>query len=288
MLLLCSIFAKIKSMHNTITALFAIFTCAICNGTAAVLQKISADKEHKVKSLDIRLLWRLLHDLPYISGVVLDILGWLLTLYAVRYLPLFLVEAVIASNIIITALIERVFRRQNLQTKSYLAICLIIIGLVTLAVASSPERAAPVTDVLRWMIILTPIPLALAGYVLAKKQSYIAAISLAALGGLAFGGTSLLGRVFNVSQPVWHTIYSPVVYAIIASGILGILLFSTALQRAQATTINASMTASQTLIPAIVGIVFLGDEARNGLWFLVVLGSLMTLGGVIALTSSKS
>jgi drug/metabolite transporter (DMT)-like permease len=281
-------FAKIITMHNLTIPLIAIFACALCNGAAAVLQKISADKEVGVKSLDVRLIWRLLHDLPYVGGIVLDILGWLLTLYAVRYLPLFLVEAVIASNIIITALIERLFRHQKLQAKSYLAIILILTGLVMLAFASSPERAAPISDLLRWLIILTPIPIGFVGFILAKKQSRLSAIGLATLGGLAFGCTSVLGRVFNFSKPVWHTIYSPAVFAILASGGLGILLFSTALQRAQATTVNASMTASQTLIPAVIGIAFLGEDARNGLWFLVVLGSVTTLGGVIALTSNKT
>ena len=37
----------------------AAVACAICNGSAAVLQKLSADKVKNVKSLDAGLLWRL-------------------------------------------------------------------------------------------------------------------------------------------------------------------------------------------------------------------------------------
>lgn len=267
-------------MPNYSIPMLAALACAVCNGTAAVLQKISADKEKDVSSLDARLLWRLVQDKPYAGGVALDILGWSLTVFAVQYLPLFLVEAIIAANIVVTALIERLFRHQKISPKAYLAITIILAGLVLLALAASPEKAEPISNTLKWLIVLTPVPIAMAGYVLARGKSYGTAIGLAVLGGLAFGGTAVVGRIFRLSQPVWHTVYSPLIFALIASGILGILLFSIALQRAQATVINATMAASQTLIPAVIGIVFLGDHARGGMWYFVVLGTSLALGGV--------
>lgn len=274
-------------MHTYFLPMVAAFACALCNGTAAVLQKISADKEKPVNSLDAGLLWRLFQDRPYIGGVILDLLGWAFTLYAVHSLPLFLVEAVIAGNIIVTALIERVFRHRLLSPQAYMAIVGIVMGLVLLAVAASPQKAKPISDTLRELIFITPVVVAAGGFVIARSKHHAAAIGLAALGGLAFGATSVIGRIFTFSQPHWHTIYSPQVPALIISGVVGILLFSIALQRAQATLINATMTASQTLIPAIIGVVFLGDSARGGLWYLVVLGAVLALGGVAFLAFSQ-
>jgi drug/metabolite transporter (DMT)-like permease len=274
-------------MPNALIPMLAAFACALCNGTAAVLQKISADKEKNVTSLDARLLWRLFQNVPYVAGVGLDVLGWMLTLYAVHYLPLFLVEAIIAANIVVTALIERIFMHQKISRRSYFAIITILVGLILVAIASSAGRSEPISNVVKWLIIFSPVPLGIAGYMLARHKSYRSTVGLAVLGGLAFGGTSVIGRIFSLSQPLWHTLYNPLIYALLASGILGILFFSTALQRAQATVMNATMTASQTLIPAVVGIAFLGDDARNGLWYLVVLGSSLTLGGVIMLAFSS-
>lgn len=274
-------------MLNYLFPLFAAFGCAICNGTAAVLQKVSADKEKNAHSLDARLLWRLFQNKLYIGGIILDLLGWTLTLYAVRYLPLFLVEAVIAANIAVTALIERLFRHQTLRIRSYVAIFLIIGGLVLVAIASSPERAEPISNLVKWIIILTPLPIGGVGYVLARYKSHKATFGLALLGGLAFGCTSIIGRVYSFSPPLWHIIYNPLSFAIVVSGGLGLLLFSTALQRAQATAVNATMTASQTLIPAVVGIAFLGDEARHGLWYLVIIGTSLTLLGVVTLATGN-
>ncbi|HUC95747.1 MAG TPA: hypothetical protein VMR76_02180 [Candidatus Saccharimonadia bacterium] len=261
-------------------ALLAAFASALCNGTTAVLQKVSADKEKSVSTLDVRLLFRLFQDKPYSIGILLDLLGWVFTLIAVHYLPLFLVAAVIASGVIVTALIERLFRHQKIRFRSYMAILIIVVGLVLLAVASSSQKVRPISDVVRYSILLVPIPIAILGYVLARSKRYKVTIVLGILSGVAFSGTSIVGRIFKFSKPLWHTVYSPLVFSIIASGILGLLLFSIALQRAKATVINASMLTSQTILPATIGIIFFGDVARNGMWYLVVVGILLALIGV--------
>lgn len=270
-------------MHNLALPIVAAIACAVCNGTAAVLQKISADTVKTARSLDAGLLWRLFQNRLYVFGIVLDIFGWLLTLYAVQNLPLFLVESVIAASIVVTALIERVVRHAQLSWQAYSAIGLIIFGLILLAVASSPEKAEPVSETLRIVIALSPLPLFLLGVVAARQKNNRSAFILAAISGLSFGATSVMGRIFDASRPLWHTIYNPLLLGLIVSGTLGVLLFSTALQRGAATTVNATMTASQTIIPAIVGIVFLGDNAKQGLWYMATFGVILALGGVTAL-----
>ncbi|HEY5267577.1 MAG TPA: hypothetical protein VII94_00380 [Candidatus Saccharimonadales bacterium] len=274
-------------MSNYLLPIFAAFACAICNGSAVVLQKVSADKEKNTNGLEVRLLWRLFQDKPYILGIFIDFLGWVFTLIAVQYLPLFLVGSIIASGIVVAAFIERFFRHQRIKFKSYLAIIAILIGLVLLAIASSSQRAKPISDTIKYSIILIPVPVAIIAYVLARRRKYITTVVLGILSGIAFSGTTTIGRIFRFSQPIWHTIYSPLLLSIIVSGILGLLLFSTALQHAKATVINATSLTSQTIIAAIIGIVFFGDTARNGMWYLVIIGILVALVGVTVLSLSE-
>ena len=266
----------------------AAVACAICNGSAAVLQKLSADKVKNVKSLDAGLLWRLFQNKPYVFGIILDLVGWVLTLYAVQYLPLFFVESILAASIIVAAILERLTHRKILPRRAYVAIGLIMAGLVLLALAASPDRAKPISQILKFIIVLSALPLAGLGWLFARRPGNGAALMLAAIGGFSYGITSVIGRIFSFSQPWWHTIYSPLIFGLLATGGLGILLFSTALQRAQATTVNAVMTASQTVFPAAIGIVFLGDSARNGLWYLVISGGSLALAGVILLAFSPA
>ncbi len=275
-------------MTSILLPVVAAVTCALCNGSAAVLQKIGADKVQTVSSLDATLLWRLFKNKRYTAGIVLDLIGWSLTLYAVQYLPLFFVEAVLAASIVVTALLERFTQHRLLPRRAYVAIGLIMLGLVLLALAASLDRADPISQTLKIIITFSALPLGLVGWFLAGRKSNRSALALAAVGGFSYGITSVIGRIFEFSQPLWHTIYSPLVFGLISSGAIGILLFSTALQRAQATTVNAAMTASQTVFPAIIGIVFLGDSARNGLWSLVISGGLLALSGVLLLAFSPA
>ena len=60
-------------MHNLLLPVLAAAACALCNGTAAFLQKVSAYKDQNADSLDVRLLWQLFQDKPYALGVGLDL-----------------------------------------------------------------------------------------------------------------------------------------------------------------------------------------------------------------------
>src|ERR1039458_1431227 len=65
-------------------ALIAAFGCSLCIGVAAVLEKVSADREARVSSLQIGLLLRLLDDWPYVLGLALDGASFLLNDYRLR------------------------------------------------------------------------------------------------------------------------------------------------------------------------------------------------------------
>lgn len=266
-------------------SLGAAFAAALCVGTAAVLQKIGADEEKKVRSLDVRLLWELAGDLPYIIGVCLDGASWVLTLFAVHYLPLFLVQTIIAMNIAITAILEAIFFRRQLGRLRYGAITLIVLGLILLAITAAPGKIGVITPSIKWAMLLGVIPIAAAGAVLARHRSYLATIGIAGLSGIAFGQTAVIGRIFQLYSPLWHNIYSLYVWSSLANGVLGILLLSIALQRTYATTTSATATAAQTLIPTVIGIALLGDGTRPGLWYIAILGAAFALTGTLVMAS---
>lgn len=277
---------SIRLMHAYPLALTAAFACALCNGGAAVLQKISADKEKNVAYLDATLMLRLLQNKPYVIGILLDILGWGFTLYAVRTLPLFLVESIVAVNIVFTAIFELIYKKRGFHMRGYLSIAVVLGGLVLLAVSSAPERATPASSLLKIILFISPFVIGIMAYFLTQRINYRAAVSLSALAGLAFGVTSIIGRIIDVPDPFWQVIFDPLLYALLLSGGLGTLFFAIALQKAQATTVNAAMSVSQTIIPALIGIAVLGDHARHGLWALVIVGTFLSLAGVLSLINS--
>jgi len=56
------------------------------------------------------------------------------------------------------------------------------------------------------------------------------------------------------------------VWSMLAYGLVGLLLFTIALQRSHASVVGASTTRAQSIVPIVVGIAFLGDSPRNGAW----------------------
>jgi drug/metabolite transporter (DMT)-like permease len=222
--------------------------------------------------------------LPYLSGIALDILAWLLTLYAVQVLPLFVVQPIIATSVVITLLIERHMTKRHLTSRHLLAVLTVLIGLAILAITAKPETIATLGRPIWWAIITAPIILAaVAGLIIALRPRRSAQL-LAALSGLAFGGVSVAGRSLVITSHWLDTSYNPLAWAIAAYGLIGITLFTLALRQATATTVNATMVAFETVIPILVGFVFLGDHPAHGLWFVAALGIVATITGTLLIS----
>jgi drug/metabolite transporter (DMT)-like permease len=271
-------------------ALLAAVGCAGFNGVAAVLEKIGAGKEETATSSHPGLLWRLRGNAPYLAGVGLDLLAWVLTLFAVHNLPLFLVQPIIACSVLVTLLIEHYFFGRRFSNKFVYSAGAILVGLVLLASVSTPERAVSIAHGLRLWIILLPLAIAAIGSVVAAVQDKYATFILAGLSGVAFGGVSIAGRAIVFSHPYAHILTNYLVWAIVGYGLCGILFFTIALQRASASAVNATMIACETLFPIIMGLVFLGDHPTHKLWLVVIIGIVCTFSGTIfiAMHSDKN
>jgi drug/metabolite transporter (DMT)-like permease len=268
-------------------ALTAAFGCSLTSGVAAVLQKMAADREERASSLWIGLLWRLLDDWPYLLGLALDGGSFVLTVVAVQNLPLFVAEPIIAINVVITALIERLLFQRRLRGVAWVAIAGILVGLSLLALSGAPERAHTAVAAVRWMVILLPLGVAGIGSVVATRNQHSATVALGVLDGVAFGGTAVAARMLVVPQAFWQIVLSPLLWSMLAYGLVGLLLYTIALQRSHASIVGASTTAAQSIVPIVVGIAFLGDSARNGAWSLAVAGMVLTLAGTLTIAFSK-
>jgi hypothetical protein len=265
---------------QTYLAMSAAVGCALCNGIAAVLQKISADKAVPIRKIHHAVAaTRLLKQLPYVGGIALDLLAGIFTLIAAHRLPLFLVQALIASSVLLTALLERIFMHRILHKNAYMAIGLVLLGLVCLAIASHPEHTARTSAALRDAILYMPFALLALGAILIRTKTTSGAALMAVISGIAFGSISIIGRMLVYPHPFWHVITNPLAGSLVVYAVMGMFFFTAALQRAQATSINGIVVAAETILPLLVGIGVLGDSARHGLWAFVYVGCSLVVAG---------
>jgi uncharacterized membrane protein len=270
-------------------SMLAALTCAFLYGVSSVLQKVGADKQKRAKSLNPGLLVRLLGNGTYVLGTGLDLAAWPLSVFAVQNLPLFVVEPIISFSVVVTVAVERIFMKRRLNRRSLAAIGMVFAGLIIIATQAGLESARPLSHTS--MIVITifgPLLLVVLGAYFARIRKPVGAVGLSLCAGSAFGMDSVLGRVLTVSHPLWHTLYEPALIAMAVYSIIAVLFFTIALQRTQASIVNATVVGAETILPTVLGIWLLGDSPRGGSYVSIMIGAAVTIIGTVAIALAQN
>lgn len=264
-------------------ALFA----AVGYGCASVLQSVAARRAESGSGLDPRLLVRLARSAPYVSGLALDLAAFLASLVALRTLPLFFVQSAVAASVGVTAVISATIG-VRLRSREIASLIVLGAGLLLLASSAQAEQGTPLTPGVRWAMLASVIVLGAAGMLAARGHGPAGAPALALLAGLSFTIVAVAARSLTVPSPLWQVGADPGLWAIIALGLLGMLLFTTALQRGSVTSVTALTFAVETIVPAGIGLAFLGDATRPGFTLVAAVGFVLTIAGTLALATDTT
>lgn len=221
----------------------------------------------------------------FLAGLLADVVAWVLTVIALRYLPVFAVQSILAGAIALTALADHGWNPWNLIPRDRWAVLAVLAGLVLVATAAAPERpealppAATPVLLVSFALLLVATP-----FVWRSGRPML----LALLSGLGFGGTALAVRAIHPGPFRWETVadllLDPLVYGVVAMGVLGVLTFAKALQDGAVGEATAVLSVTEVVVPGAVGIALLGDRIRPGWEAVAVLGVIVALAGVVALT----
>jgi drug/metabolite transporter (DMT)-like permease len=265
-----------------IIGLLAAALSAICYGIASVLQASSAQIEPDAGGVDARLLARLVQRGPFLAGMVLDLIAFASQFVALRYLAVFVVQAVQAGNLAVTAMVAIPVLGARLAGREWAAIAAVCGGLVLLALAAGSERATPVGIGVRWWLLVSALLMTAAGMIVGRFTARFAPVVLGFVSGLGFGIVALAARVLT-NLHVASLIRDPALYALALAGAASFLFYATALQRYAVTTVTAAVIIAETLFPALVGVVVLGDRTRPGFVPVAVAGFVISIAGAILL-----
>ncbi|MFG2349341.1 hypothetical protein [Streptomyces phaeochromogenes] len=265
---------------------------AVCFGTATVLQAIAAraaaptadasGSPGGASGVDAALLWRALREWRYLAGLALDGVGFVLQIAALRSLPIYTVGAALAASLAVTAVVAAWLLHVRLSGLEWGAVAVVCAGLAMLGLASGEEGDKAGSTALKYAMLGTAAAVLLLGALAGRLPDRGRALALGLGAGFGFGVVEVSVRLIDGLTPsVLFT--NPATYALLLGGGAAFLLLTSALQRGSVTTATAGLVIGETIGPAVVGVVWLGDRTREGLAWLAVLGFAVAVAGALAL-----
>jgi drug/metabolite transporter (DMT)-like permease len=263
--------------------MIALLLSAVCAGTATILQAGQARRQPTADRLDAGLLLRLLSRWPYLAGLALLVVGLLLTIFALRTLPLYLVQSVRSSSLGVTAILSVLLLKQRLLWSELVAVLAVAAGIVVLALSAGQQESAEVGNPVRFAMLGGVAALGVLAVPAARQPPGLrSGVTLGILSGLMFAVLVLGARILRGLGPL-TLLADPAAWAMGFAGLLGLLISATALQRASVVTVTATVVAVDAVAAALLGLVVCGDRPLPGGELYAVVGFLLALGGALGL-----
>jgi drug/metabolite transporter (DMT)-like permease len=260
--------------------------CSVCFGTASVLQAAAARSVEagSGSGVDTVLLMRAARQWRYLVGMGLDALGFVLQVAALRLVPIYVVAAALAASIAVTGVVAAWVLSSRLSPAEWKAVGVVCASLVVLALAAGPGDHQRAPAWLGWALVGVVAAVFVAGAAAGRMSDRPRALALGLGAGSGFGVVEVGVRLIAVTDPAAPSLFAdPALYAAAAGGVAGFLLLTSALHRGSVTTTVAGMVIGETIAPAVVGAVWLGDRARDGLGWVVVVGFAVAVSATLLL-----
>ncbi|HEX7212292.1 MAG TPA: hypothetical protein VF241_15320 [Propionibacteriaceae bacterium] len=250
-------------------------------GVASVLQSVAAKRGAEVVGLTG--LTMIVKQLPYLLGLALDALAFGGNVLALRRLPLFLVQSIVAASVGVTAVVASL-RGANLSRKNWLSLAVLGVGLIFLSITAVPGTAARISLARDWLILLLAIVPATVGFIGFRMKGRASSIVMCCAAGLGFTGVAVGSRGIGADDVSWSLLANPLMWAIVVYGAIGMGFFTVALQRDSVTLVTAITFVFEVVVPSLIGIALFGDAIAHGRLPLALAGFVLAIGGTVSLS----
>ena len=273
-----------------LASLTAALIAAVFYGIASVMQSVAAHEASNRRpqdadagGVDPGLLPRMLRQWRFVVSLCLDALGFVAQLIALQRLPLFAVQAIVAANLAVTAVVASLVIKVRLSWREWLAVTGVVAGVGLLGSSAGPEGASEAGVVFKLALIVAIAALGLVGLAAARLlRDPARTLALGLVAGFGYGVIGIAARVLNGFAPL-TLLRDPAAYAVAAAGIVSFMFYATALEGGSVTVATAAVVLAETLPPAVIGVVFLGDRTRPGLEPAAIAGFLLAVASAVML-----
>jgi drug/metabolite transporter (DMT)-like permease len=202
--------------------------------------------------------------------------GFVLHAVAIQQLPLYLAQVLVAMSLPVTAVTSSLVERR-LSGRQWGSVVVLTLGLVLVAAGAGAPGPAISSPAFAVAVSAGVVGLGL----LALWGRHRGGALLGVLAGLGYAGTAI--GVRGVTTPV-DVVVVVAALSVPLFGVLAFWVYSLGMRRAVIATATAPMVGLQTLLPALLGIVFLQDRVRAGWWPALLVGLALATVAAISLT----
>ena len=131
-------------------------------------------------------------------------------------------------------------------------------------------------------LIITVGVLGVAGFAAARLRGRARTLALGMIAGLGYGVVGVAARILVGFTPS-DLVHDSASYALAAAGVLSFMFYTAALEHGDVTTATAATVITETVLPATIGVLFLGDTTRHGLVGVAAAGFALAVAGALTL-----
>jgi drug/metabolite transporter (DMT)-like permease len=222
----------------------------------------------------------------YAAGLTLDLLGWAMSAYALRYLPVFAVQAIVATQVALTVVGAHLLGTARAGRVQLLAAAASVAGLAIVAASGrtgdSAVDTATVDIVL--VVVLAVLVIGIPPALRSRRAAGCAAIAGLAFGAVAVAVRSLHQRIGDLGQLLREV----PAYGVPVFAALGAVMFAMALRRGGSSAVAAIVVGVEMFAAGALGMALLGDGIRAGWSVPCVLGACVAVGGLTVLARTDT
>lgn len=234
----------------------------------------------------------------WLGGLAMTQCGWFAQLIALRNAPLYVVQPIIASGLLVLALAARVKLKERVEMREWLAVLAIASGATVLsliAISDSPQSGSGgVTST----TVTFGLAIAVISCLTAFASKFITgmrAIGLAISAGLLYALTVVLSKpvasmLSGTPAEIANTVLTSYeIYAIAGLSIGALLVNQHALSAGRAVTVVPIVVVAMAIVPSGAGLVLFNERLPSGAGkFAVIVAAAACIGGAALLAKEPS
>jgi len=249
---------------------------ALAYGTSTLMQAVATRRAHGLAVVLTPLA---------VGAFVLDGLGFLLSLLALQSLPLFVVQSVMASMLVVVVLGARLVLHVRLRRLDVVAVVVVVAALVLIGLGSGEQPAVePPASFTAAMLIATGALAVVALALYASGPGW----ALAVVAGLGFSVAAIAARASHHHDGLAATLWQPMTACLVVGGLIGALGYLRSLERIAVGPGAAILSVIEVVVPGTIGVLVLGDGVANGMLPGVAVGLVLAVGGCVVLALSPA